>query len=243
MAVSLVCLPGLLSTPDVWTEVRRALGIDLLAPEMPARASVAEMAQVLLADLPPRFVLVGHSMGGYVALEMLRAAPERSAGLVLIAAVAGADSSRQREGREAAVGQARAVGIDRFARGLGKYLVGPAKADDPDLIERLATMATAIGEETFAKHQAAIASRRDNRDLLATIACPAAVVAGGSDKVAAPDLMRETAAAIPHARYVEAEDVGHLVPLEAPKQVAQAISETWTTALAAMPRKDTRLHA
>lgn len=243
MAVGLVCLPGLLSTPDVWAEVRRALGTPLLAPDMPARSSIADMAETLLADLPPRFVLAGHSMGGYVALEMLRAAPERIAGLVLIAAVAGADSDRQREGREAAVGQARSAGMDRFARGLGKYLVGPAKADDPALIERLATMATAIGEDTFAQHQAAIAGRRDNRDLLPTIACPAAVVAGSADKVAAPDTLRETAAAIPGARYFEAEGAGHLVPMEAPKRVAQAISETWTAALADAAEKDARLHA
>lgn len=235
MTVGLVCLPGLLCTPDVWAPVRPLVPAPVVTPELPAFDSIERIAARLLADLPERFVLVGLSMGGYVALEILRTAPERVAGLVLASTTAAPDTDRQKAGRQVAVEQARAAGMTRFAKGLAGYLLGPAASEDPAIQAALVTMAERVGLETFVLHQTATAARPDSRDRLAAIACPTAVVAGEADRVTPPDKARALAEEIPDARLVLAPGAGHMLPLEAPAVLAEAIS----TILAAASARET----
>mgnify|MGYP003640075324 FL=1 len=243
MTVGLVCLPGLLCTADVWDPVTRLVATPATTPELPALDGIDGMAARLLADLPDRFVLVGFSMGGYVALEILRAAPGRVAGLVLAATTAAADTDQQKAGRQTAVEQARAAGMGRFGKGLARYLLGPAASEDPEMIARIVAMAESVGLETFALHQAATATRRDNTALLPALACPAAVVTGAADRVIAPDKARATADLIPGAHLAVAPDAGHMLPLEAPAALADAITTVLTKATGRGARDREEIHA
>lgn len=243
MTVGLVCLPGLLCTADVWAPVTRHIATPATTPELPALDGIDRMAAHILADLPDRFVLVGFSMGGYVALEILRAAPERVAGLVLTSTTAAADTDQQTAGRQIAVDQARSAGMPRFAKGLARYLLGPAASEDPAMIAQIVAMAEQVGLDTFALHQTATAARRDNSELLARITCPAAVVAGAADRVIASDKARATAEQIPGARLEIAPDAGHMLPLEAPAILADAISAILTEATGCDTRHREDIHA
>lgn len=229
MTVGLVCLPGLLCTPDVWAPVARHVDVPMVAPVLPALDSIERMAARLLPDLPDRFVLVGFSMGGYVALEILRAAPERVAGLVLASTTAAADTDQQKIGRETSVEQARSAGMTRFARGLARYLLGPSASEDPAVTDRMVAMAEQVGLDTFALHQTATAARSDNQDVLARVSCPVAVVAGSADKVISPEKARETADLVPGAPLTIAPEAGHMVPLEATALLADAIASILST--------------
>ncbi|MGX1309094.1 pimeloyl-ACP methyl ester carboxylesterase [Amorphus suaedae] len=229
MTVGLVCLPGLLCTPDVWGPVARHVDVPMVAPDLPDLDSIERIAATLLPGFPDRFVLVGFSMGGYVALEILSAAPQRVAGLVLAATSAAADTDQQKIGRQSAVEQARSAGMTRFAKGLARYLLGPSASEDPSMVARIVAMAEEVGLDTFARHQAATAARSDNRDVLARLSCPVAVVAGAADKVISPDKAREMADLVRGAPLTIAPEAGHMLPLEAPALLADAITSILST--------------
>ena len=97
----LILIPGLLSTAVLWDRMR-----DHLPPAWPVQAldpldqpAIGDMAQAILADAPPTFALCGHSMGGYVCLELIRRAPERVRALVLVNTSARPDTPEQRQAR------------------------------------------------------------------------------------------------------------------------------------------------
>jgi len=207
----LLCLPGLLCNEELWLPGTAGLDREVHRISFPAEADLSIIAATVLARAPPQFVLAGLSMGGYVAFEMLRRAPERIRGLCLVDTTPDADTEPQVVVRREAVERARTIGMPAFAAGLGRLLMRA-----PGGLEAFVAMATAIGVETFALHQQAISRRGDSNGLLARIACPAAVVVGAADRITPPAVAQRMAAGIPGASLHVVEDAGHLVPLEQP---------------------------
>ena len=228
--VPLVLLPGLLNTARLWERQIAALGDgrEVLVVDTFAADSLAGLAQAVLKRAPPRFALVGLSMGGYVAFEMWRRAPERIARLALVDTTPRPDTPAQSARRRELVRLAESDGIDAVLPRLRPMLLSPrdARAAIP---AALADMAREVGVVGFRNQQTAILGRPDSRPDLPGIACPTVAVVGALDRLTPPAVAREMAAAIPGATVEVVPDAGHLSPLENPDAVTAALRR-WLTA-------------
>ncbi len=185
--------------------------------------TVADMARAVLRDAPARFNLAALSMGGYVAFEILRQAPERIARLALLNTKARPDTPEERTRREELV---RAVGVGSFKGATGRLLplfIHEDRLGDEDLTGEIEKMAERVGKDAFVRQQKAILSRPDSRSGLKEIACPTLVVGGRQDRLTPVDCHEEMAEGIPGAELVIIEDCGHLSPMEHPDRVTEEL--------------------
>lgn len=222
-----VFIPGLLCTADLFREQVGALrpAWEPVVAETLGLDSIAGMADAALARVNGPVVPIGLSMGGYVAMEMARLAPERLRGLVLLNTACRVDDEERKRQRLAAIEMARS---DRF-RGVTRHLLAtflaPAALADEGLVQRVLAMAAEVGRDNFVNQQRAIMQRRDQRDTLAGLDVPALVACGDKDTLTPPDVSREMHRLIPDSRLVILEEVGHLSTMEAPHKVSEAIAE------------------
>src|SRR5262245_48817129 len=169
----IVLVPGLLCTARLYLEQIPALW--QLGPVTIADHtrddSMVSIARRLLAQAPPRFALVGLSMGGYIAFEVLRQAPDRIVKLALLDTTARPDLPEQIEQRKQLIEMARGGSFDGIARMLFPRFVAAAHQDDRTLKRTVRTMAEETGAEAFVRQQTAIMTRVDSRPSLSAIAC------------------------------------------------------------------------
>lgn len=221
----ILLIPGLLCSEEIFAPQLPALwphGPVTIAQTL-AGDTLAEIAARILADAPPRFALVGVSMGGYLAFEILRQARDRVAKLALVCTSARADTPEQSAARRRMVEQARAVGFERFCALGADALTHPSRKGEPALNAISARMGRAVGMEAFARQTEAVIGRADSRPLLASIKVPTVIVVGDADPLTPAALSEEMAAAIPGATLAIAPTCGHVVTLERPEVVNEAL--------------------
>ncbi|MGA9763649.1 MAG: alpha/beta hydrolase [Rhodomicrobium sp.] len=189
------------------------------------QSSMAGLAQDILALAPPRFALVGLSMGGYIAFEIMRQAPERVLKLALLDTSARPDTTEQMEGRRLRISMAQAGGFSAIPALMFPQLVHADRRDDRDLKAIVEEMALETGPEAFIRQQTAIMGRPDSRPTLSGITCPALVLVGDGDKLTPPAIAQEIAQGIAGARLEEIPESGHLSTLERPGLVTQKLVE------------------
>jgi pimeloyl-ACP methyl ester carboxylesterase len=187
--------------------------------------SMSAIARRILAAAPPRFALVGHSMGGYIALEIMRQAPARVARLALLDTAARADTPEQTERRRGLIALAEGGRFGEIADLLFPVLVHPSRRNDRELLERSREMAEDTGAEAFVRQQKAIISRPDSRPSLGAIRCPTLVLVGDSDQLTPPERAEEIAAGIQGSRLVIVAECGHMSALEQPAAVTRALTQ------------------
>jgi 3-oxoadipate enol-lactonase len=178
----------------------------------------ADIAGLLDALKIEKAVIVGHSMGGYVALAFARDYPQRLAGLGLIATQALADPDERKAGRYATAEQVAAQGVQVVADAMSPKLT--ANPQQVPVIRELILRQPAAGVIGALK---AMAERPDSTGLLATLKVPVAIICGQADALIPPDRSREMKALVPHAVLTELPGVGHSPMLEAPVETAQAL--------------------
>jgi len=218
----LVC--GLLSDATVWRDQLPALErrCDIRVARFPGFDSITGMAENLLADAPTRFSLAGHSMGGRVALEVLRLAGERVRRLALLDTGIYPAHEREAEKRQELTDLAFAEGIEAMAREAWiPSLLHPDHLGDRELVDALAAMAARNTPEQLAAQLHALLNRPDMRDLLPGITCPALVCCGREDAWASANQHVEMAALIPGARLEIIERCGHMAMMEHPHRVTE----------------------
>jgi pimeloyl-ACP methyl ester carboxylesterase len=220
-----VLIPGLICTPRLYLEQIPALWAfgPVTVADHTRDDSMSAIARRVLSQAPARFALVGLSMGGYVAFEIVRQAPERVAKLALLDTTARPDLPEQTEQRQKQIAMAQQGHFADIARLLFPRFVAVAHQGDRTLRRVVRTMAEETGAEAFVRQQTAIMQRVDSRPTLAAVACPALVVVGEQDALTPPDRAAEMAAAIPNARQFLVPDCGHLSTLEQPDAVTQAL--------------------
>jgi pimeloyl-ACP methyl ester carboxylesterase len=220
--MALVLVPGFMLDDDLWTDMRAGLErFGPVHPVDPSRArSIEEMAVQALETAPPRFDLLGFSMGGYVARAMQRAAPNRVRRLVLVATSARADSAFQAQ-RKALVARSdptRFAGLSRRAIGLS---LAPGREEDTALVERIHAMSLRLGGETFRRQS--LFQRDGDLDQLAVIRCPTLIVAGRQDRLRSVEESREMQTRIPGSSLAVL-DAGHMIPMEAPGELSALLT-------------------
>ncbi|MEF2550148.1 alpha/beta fold hydrolase [Aurantimonas sp. A2-1-M11] len=213
---SIVMIPGLLCTDDLFRDQISALsGRNVSIADTSQDATITGMAERLLADAPDEFALCGLSMGGYVALEVIRQAPGRVKAVVLMATSHRNDTPEQIAARRRLIAFGQEHGIEAVARQLAGRLLAPGTAND-SLRQRIVAMALSIGFDGFVRQQEAIIGRANQSGILSRIDVPVTIVAGTADAIIAPERSREMAEAIPGAKLEMLPDVGHMVTMEAP---------------------------
>jgi pimeloyl-ACP methyl ester carboxylesterase len=224
--VHTVLVPPLLCSPRIYADVVPVVwqSGSVAVADTRHDVTMAGIAARLLADAPERFALVGTSMGGYVALEVVRQAPERIAALGLISTSGRPDSGRQAESRTAQAAAAR-QDFDGLVEAAFPALTTPDLEDDPALRAVWRTMAHEVGAEAFIRQLQAITSRVDTRSALAALDCPIAVVHGTADRLLDVEVAHESAALAPAARVTLVPGAGHFVVLEQPEPVHAALRD------------------
>jgi pimeloyl-ACP methyl ester carboxylesterase len=187
--------------------------------------SMAAIATRILTTAPPRFALVGLSMGGYIAFAIARQAPERVARLALLDTSARPDTPEQSERRRGMIALAEGGRFAEVPDLLFPLFVHRNRQHDETLRAIVGTMAEETGPQAFVRQQRAIMTRPDCRPQLASIDCPTLVLVGEGDELTPPALSEEIAAGIAGSRLTAVPDCGHLSTLERPEQVNQALVE------------------
>jgi pimeloyl-ACP methyl ester carboxylesterase len=187
--------------------------------------NMAVIARRILAEAPPRFALAGHSMGGYIAFEIMRQAPERVARLALLNTQARPDTAEAIERRRGMIAGIQAGGFAAGIDALYPGFVHPSRRDDAELRKLVHAMADDIGPDAFVRQLTAVMRRADSRPTLATIKCPVLVLTAEQDNTIANSLSQEIADGIPGARLVIIPDCGHLSQIERPQAVTAALVE------------------
>ena len=226
ISVTPIFIPGLILTRDIFAA--QIDGLVHLAAAKTAdtlgRDSITAMAEAALALADGPLVPVGISMGGYIAMEMARLAPERLAGIALLNTQHRADPPERRKQREATIDMAQSDRFRGVTRHLLKSFLSPVAMEDETLVARVIAMAEEVGRENFVLQQRAILGRRDQSDTLGALTVPALVLGGGLDTLTPPQASRDMAELIPDAELVIMEEIGHLSTIEAPDEVTDILN-------------------
>ena len=222
---TLVLLPGLLNTRRVFEPQIEALSdlADCVVPELWHHDTIGAMADATLALAPPTFALVGFSMGGYVAFEILRRAPQRVERLALMDTQATPDSAESTKRRRALLEQTKIGRFRGVQRTLLPQLVHSRHINDDSISQPIFDMAQEIGADGFVREQRAIIDRADSRRLLVDIDIPTVVIVGRQDQVTPLPRSEEMAADIADSRLIVLEECGHMSPLEKPAEVTATL--------------------
>ncbi len=231
MAVPLVLLPGLMCDRAVWGAVMDALPADaeIDVADYGDIDTIGAMAERVLMLAPPRFAVAGHSMGGRVAFEVFRRAPERVAGIALLDTnytprPPGEAGAREERERRELLATARGRGTRAMGRVWVENMVHPSRRGDAALIEAIVDMFGRKSADTFEAQIRALLARPDAAPLLGAIGCPALVLCGREDTWAPPERHEEMAAAIAGSALAVVEQCGHMAPMERPREVADALA-------------------
>jgi len=222
-----VFVPGLLCSAELFSPQVSAMwpyGPVSVASTLAGR-TMDELAASILATAPPRFALAGLSMGGYIALAILRQAPMRVLKLALLDTSARPDTPEQIARRRRLLARAD-EGLEAFETLLGEMmpaLVHPSHRADGRLLATCMSMGRTVGRAAFAQQIEAIIGRPDSRPHLREIAAPTVVIVGEQDPVTPPAAAEELAAGIAGARLVRVPDCGHVSTLEQPDAVNGAL--------------------
>jgi pimeloyl-ACP methyl ester carboxylesterase len=217
---TLVLLPGFMCDADLWTDMvpdLERLG-HLHYGNVYQDDTLEGMAQRVLAEAPEQFVLVGFSMGGFVARVLTLMAPERVAGVAFVATSAREYTMEERERRQQGFLPGNRPKSNGNALGLH-----PDRDRDPVLLDRLRGMQRRLGPEVRKRQSALI--RKDGYADLQRIKCPATVIACRQDRLRTLAETERMAANLPHARFEVIEDCGHMAPLEKPHELATLLAD------------------
>lgn len=228
--VPLLLIPGLLCDRASWDPVVPHLGalVKCQVHETGPDRRLGAMAERVLSAAPPSFALAGHSMGGRVALEIVRRAPRRVQRLALLdtgwrALPSGGAGDDERAARYALLAKARETGMRAMGRVWVERMVHPARLADANLMEAILDMIERQTPDRFEAQIEALVARPDAGAVLRAIDCPTLVLCGRQDAWSPVAQHEEIAAITPGARLVAIDDCGHMSTMEQPERVANAM--------------------
>lgn len=224
----LVLLPGLLCDAALWQHQAETLSdiAEVSVADLTKADQAGLAAQQVLASAPEEFALAGLSMGGYIALEIMRQAPDRVLRLALLNTSARPDTQEKVKFRQELINLARIGQFKGVTRRLLPKLVHAERLADQALVQSIMDMAERVGRDGFLRQQRLLMNRPDSRHDLALIHCPTVVICGRQDGLTPLADSEEMTEKIPRAKLVVIEDCGHLSTMERPRAVS-AVLRYW----------------
>lgn len=216
-----VFLCGLLSDARIWAPIAERVPGQIFA--FPGFDSLADMAESVLASIDGPLVLIGHSMGGRVALEAVRQAPARIEGLVLANTGVHPPADGEAAGRQRLIDIARKQGMAALADAWLPPMLGADPARVDGLMPRLRAMVEAYPLEAYLGQIAALLSRADAGPVLAAYHGPTLLLSAEADRWSPPAQHAAMHALAPHAMLHILPAAGHMLPVEAPEATASTI--------------------
>lgn len=224
MKKNLVLISGLLSDQRVWQHQSRHLDdIASIHIVSPSQETPEKMVQEILDRAPPQFALAGHSMGGWLALEVMRTAPERVSQLCLLNTTSRGDSKEKLMKRQQMIHRAEQGEFSQIIQELSGFFVF-----NESVKEGVRQMFLSVGAEAFIRQEKAMLIRKESLSILPKIACPTLVIHASQNKIFSFEEHQELTSQIPQARCAVIEDTGHMSPMESPQAVT-AFLRYWLT--------------
>jgi pimeloyl-ACP methyl ester carboxylesterase len=227
MKQSAVLLSGLLCDEAFWTDIpRRLAGVaEVQVMSFRGFSSIPDMARHVLDNAPQHFAVAGHSMGGRVALEIMRAAPRRVTGLALLNTGVHAVRDGEPQSRSRMLRVAQEQGMSALAAEWLPPMLGGDAARAAELMPRLRAMIERFTAQAYAGQVSAMLNRPEVLSLLPSIAVPTLLLSGSDDVWSPVSQQQSIRRRIPHATLFEIHGAGHMAPLERPDAVAVALRE------------------
>lgn len=224
-APSILMLPGMMLDARLYAHqlVGLADSYAAVVADLTRSSSMAALAKDVLKDAPPRFALVGLSMGGIVAFEIWRQAPERVTHLGLLDTTCYSDRPERRELRLEQMAKVEMGGLREVTASLKPMYLSRKNRGNSQLLQAILDMGLALGSDVFCRQSIALRDRSDSIATLPTITCPALVLCGREDELCPVDVHLEMANSIPHADLVVLAECGHLSSMEEPEAVTAAL--------------------
>lgn len=225
MKMPLVLLSGLLSNEILWRHQIDHLSDMASIQVISSNQNTAQkMVQAILEEAPPTFALAGHSMGGWLCLEVWRAAPSRVTQLCLMNTTARMDAEEKRLRRQAMILKAKQGRFPELIDEIMKYFVFNSAVE-----EDVKSMFSKVGGEAFINQEEAMLNRNECFSVLSTISCPTLVIHARKDHIFSLEEHKELAGQIPNAKLAVVEGSGHMSPMEAPDDIT-ALLRFWLKA-------------
>jgi len=230
---ALILVPGLLCDETVWAAQIRALRdvADIQVANHDDLDSLKALAESIIAHGPARFAIAGHSMGGRIAAEVARMAPERLTGFAILDSgheplAKGDGGARETAVRHALLGLARRDGMRVMGRKWLQGMVHPARLEDRELVDGILDMIERRTPAQFERQIRGLLARPDAMPVLVNIQCPALVLCGREDTWAPPSRHSDMAARMRGSTLSIIPDCGHMATLERP-QAVNAAMQAW----------------
>jgi pimeloyl-ACP methyl ester carboxylesterase len=231
--ITLVMVPGLMCDEAVWSDVRDHMGAaaqGAVVPDHGLCRDIEGMAVQILQLVPGLLAVAGHSMGGRVALEMRRLAPERVRRLALLdtgylARPEGLAGQVESDKRQALLDVALREGVEVMARTWAQGMVHPSRLNDTALMDAIVAMFARRTPLHFANQIQALLARPDASQTLQSIGGPVYLLCGAQDSWSPVAQHQAMCDLLPHSVLTVIESAGHMAPMEQPESVAQVLSE------------------
>lgn len=224
----LVLIPGMMSDERLWAPQIEALrgDYDVFVFYYADKNDVQDMARAILESIDGPFAVCGTSMGGYVALEVALAAPDRVTHLGLFNTGATGDSEERKTQRREELDKGANV-FERARRTDAYYatFLAPANAKNPDIIGAMRAMTLDLGYKTLVNHHTACMTRPRRMDDLGALTMPVTLIGGADDEVTPLGLQQDIACRVPQADLIVIPDCGHVASLEQSDAVTAAIRD------------------
>ena len=227
MSHNIVFIPGLILTKNLFLAQEEVLkscpNLSITHANTLGHASITDMAEEILDTQVGNFIPIGLSMGGYVAAELARLAPDRLDGMALLSTGPHADEERQKRIRRELVRMSTMGKFKGITPRLLPRFLSPAALKNETLSSAVMVMGEAVGQHNFALQQQAIMNRHDQMDTLAQFQKPSLVLCGDLDELTPPELAYQMADVLTDVELVILPNVGHLSAMEAPDEVTAAL--------------------
>ncbi|MEP3431236.1 MAG: alpha/beta hydrolase [Roseibium sp.] len=226
MSDPIVFVPGLLCTEALYApQIVAFSDRPIMVANHRDHDSIEGIAANILDNAPDRFSLIGLSMGGYLAMEILREAPQRVGKVALLDTNARSDTPEQTERREFMIKLTRERGFEKIPHLLYPGFVHEIREDDEELKSIVVEMANDTGPEAFIRQQTALINRPDARPGLRDIHCPTLVLVGDGDRLTPLEMSQEIHDHIPESDLAVIPGSGHLSTLEEPELVTNVLRD------------------
>lgn len=223
-AENILLLPGMMCDERLWSHQIAAFDVPVSVADTSKSDNFVDMAAQVLASAPPRFAMAGLSMGGILAFEIWRQAPERVTHLALLDTNPHPDAPSKKSIRFEQIAAAAAGKLEELAiESLKPLYLAEKNRDDKEMLKAILDMAIALGPDVFERQSLAVMNRPDSAPMLAGISCPTSVICGREDTICPVRFHEFMARKIPDAILVVIDDCGHLSSMEQPEEVTEEL--------------------